>query len=723
MKRKPFFAQSTNSQKQQKKPKENSFRNFACKEGAKRLSNDDELLSSQPTAKRLKQAKVKQPKQQTHNEDLHLQFEFRDGEIIAFNETHTMPLGKETHFDFDDYHRATQTRVFPPKYQTLVQNALIDNQRAHCIEQVESVLLLRFPADLVGIISDYAQILGYCKRDVDAILKRELALQLMPHQKIALDFVLSRESGLLALDMGVGKTAVSIAVLLARTTTTSASLDSVVKSNNLVICPSTLKHNWLSEFKKFINDKSKVHIIEITSAKLAAEILSSNYQKCANFVVSYELLHKVADTLLKYKWDTVVFDEAHAIKHHKSSRSQAALAIRKKCKHVLLLTGTPTPVHQHFWNLLRFLDMHIFADFFHYKPPTMRIQPSSETFFFAERYTFPQVVYDPRAQPRWTHTNSARMEELHALTRQYVIRQKKEDVLDLPPLIREYIVIGRASQSQIRKHEHTIIKAAKVAEEKGAIYAKAILNEEVRETALHKLPFVLKYLSTFIEADENHEKIIVWAHSKEVIEGIHLYLDKIKSKHIVVNGDTPSKKRPGLFKQFETDPNTRIAVFSLTACGTGLNFAFCHLAIYAELTFFYIEHMQSEARVYRVGSTGSKVVLVYLVFEGLTDEGLWNAMFRKTNTESLVLDNKKSDFLYETLLNIQHPEQPCYQECLAELKQDAEEIVEVTNRLQDEGRDVIVIADDDDDDEVPEANFENFEHKIKFDFQKSFFQY
>lgn len=701
---------SNNSkQQQQKKPKDNSFRDFACKEARRINPEESQSSSSQPTAKR--------PKQQTHNEDLHLQFEFRDGEIVAFNETHTMPLGKETHFDFDDYHRATQTRVFPPKYQTLVQNALLDHQRGYWIEQLESLLLLRFPSDLVGIIQDYAHIFGYCKTDVNAILKRDLALMLMPHQKIALDFALSRPNGLLALDMGLGKTFITIAVLLART---CASSYSGITSNNLVICPSTLKHNWLSECKKFIKDKSKVHIVEITSAKLAEEILSANYQKCPNFVVSYELLHKVSDSLLKYKWNTIVFDEAHAIKHHKSSRSQAALAIRKKCKHVLLLTGTPTPVHQHFWNLLRFLDLHIFADFFHYKPPTMRIQPSSETFFFAERYTFPQVVYDPRAQPRWTHTNSARMEELHALTRQYVIRQKKEDVLDLPPLIREYVVIGRASQSQIRTHEHKMLKAAKLAEEKGQIYAKAILNEEVRETAMHKLPFVLKYLSTFIESDENHEKIIVWAHSKEVIEGIHLYLDKIKSKHIVVNGDTPTKKRPNLFKQFETDPNTRIAVFSLTACGTGLNFAFCHLAIYAELTFFYIHHMQSEARVYRVGSTGSKVVLVYLVFEGLTDEGLWKAMFRKTNTESLVLDNKKSDFLYETLLNLQNPEQPCYQECLARLKQDTEEEEIATTPLHNGEREVVVISDDDDDEPVPPPKFKSL---IKFDFQKSFFQY
>ncbi len=565
-----------------------------------------------------------------------LQFAYRDEQLVAYDETHTLPL-TEAPFDFHDYHAATGTRVLPLKFQQLVQKAIVDalsdRKKGAPLVELESYLGI-YEKGVISIILQYANMYPY---SIDGFLR-----SLMPHQITALDFALSRDHSLFAIALGLGKTPTSYAYLLARQVT-----------RGLIVCPASLKANWLAEAIKFLDHT--IIVREITTAKKAKDILAKEGGRL--YVVSYELLDKVLAYLTEYDWDAIVYDEAHALKNSKSLRSKAAFALRKKAKHILLLTGTPAASAAHFWNILRYLDPVIFADFFHYKPATMnRIPPSSDKFFFAERYLWPEVVYAAGGRPKWAFRRSIRMEELHALTRQYVIRQRKEDFLDLPPLTQDYIIIGTASQAHKRELGQKLEQATEIAQTKGDVYAQAILGEQVRKTAIQKLPFVLKYLSTYFE-NPDHEKCIVWAHSKEVIKSIHEHLDALKIKHILINGDTPRTKRSAMFSAFEHDLDVRVAVLSLQCCSTGLNLAFVNVAIYAELTFFYIEQTQSMGRMHRIGQKADKVVLLYLILKDSTDEMLWKSLLRKTNNESLVLDNKTSDFLFEKIMSYQNVEE------------------------------------------------------------------
>ncbi len=576
--------------------------------------------------------KKKKKKRKMEEEDL--QFAYRDGEFIAFTQTHTLVL-KEPHFDFDDYHRATQTRVLSPPFQQLVQNALKDHfkTRLKKIPQEELARYLNIhDVDILAIITNFADFEMY---SVDGF-----QLSLMPHQLVALDFALSRDESLLALDLGLGKTPTSFAYLRALKITRA-----------LIVCPASLKANWLEEVPKFL--KHGINMLEITNGKKAEALLTTS--NVDMFLVSYELFPKIIAHLAKYTWGALICDEAHALKNSKSVRAKSVFALRKKIKRLVFLTGTPSPTNVNMWNLLRFMNSEIFANFFHYKNAMHKTPVSSQVFHFAERYSPGSVVYAAGARPKWAFKHSIRCEELHALSRQYVLRQKKQDVLDLPPLLRERVVIGSATKAQKKDLETTLLKASLIAKEKGDVFAQALLGEQVRETAKMKLPFVLKYLSTMLDI-ENQEKFIVWAHSKCVITTIQEHLTALKVKHIVINGDTNTLLRPGLQKQFEHDNDTRVAILSLTACGTGGNWAFVSLALYAELTFLYVPQSQSEGRCHRIGQKGKSVVLQYLILKDSTDDMLWKSFLRKVNNESLVLDNKKSDFLFEMLSDLQEPD-------------------------------------------------------------------
>jgi len=70
--------------------------------------------------------------------------------------------------------------------------------------------------------------------------------------------------------------------------------------------------------------------------------------------------------------------------------------------------------------------------------------------------------------------------------------------------------------------------------------------------------------------------------------------------------------------------------------------------VYAELTFFYKPQIQSEGRHYRIGQK-SQTVAQYLIMENTTDDLLWKSLQRKRDTESIILENQKSDVQIETV--------------------------------------------------------------------------
>ena len=71
-----------------------------------------------------------------------------------------------------------------------------------------------------------------------------MGFQLLAHQKDGVDFLTHRRSGLLAFEQGLGKTLVAIDAF--RTVLEADQADRL-----LVICPNSLKRNWLAEIGKF----------------------------------------------------------------------------------------------------------------------------------------------------------------------------------------------------------------------------------------------------------------------------------------------------------------------------------------------------------------------------------------------------------------------------------------------------------------------------------------
>lgn len=563
-----------------------------------------------------------------------LQFKYRDSILYAANDNKEQPI--VARFDFEEYRLATQTKPVPKAFQQLVQHAigfyLHENKPKDNFKKklnwsfIQVLFQKKLPVDICEHIAKF----------IDECYVANFALVLFPHQIEALRFIGSRPRSLLAADTGLGKTAVSIAHIV-----TSRMRDI------LLIVPPTLKLNWCSEirrcltnFKLFVIDK-KIDAANILTRSNARQM---NNHDPRFFIVSYNILETLKKPLVecKFTWDLFLFDEAHALKNPKSQRSKTAydFVMQHKPKNVLFLSATPSCYAKDWWGLLRFMDPVMFGKYFHNRPADQGYTPSSDIFYFAERYVEPHPIFVSGGEKRWDFSRSVRMEELHALTRPFVLTQKK-DILKLPPLLRDYIVVAEATQQQQKLY----YEAMRGSLQDPDVDVRVSFNEQVKETSVNKLPAVQKYILSLLENPAM--RFSLWAHHKFMIQGLCECLLKNNIEFICINGDTPKKDRDHLLHIMATNQKVRVAVLSINTCGTGLNMAFLDFAVYAELTTHQMELVQSEGRHQRIGQKSDCVIAQYLIYRHSTDEVIWNSILRKANVESVILTNKKANFDFD----------------------------------------------------------------------------
>ncbi|MFM7324578.1 MAG: SNF2-related protein, partial [Nodosilinea sp.] len=142
--------------------------------------------------------------------------------------------------------------------------------------------------------------------------------------------------------MGLGKTLQALAVILSR----------APQGPTLIVAPTSVCMNWLSEAQKFT---PTLNPIQFGSGD--RQQLLDNLKPFDLLVCSYGLLQQddLAERLAQVQWQTIVLDEAQAIKNSATKRSKAAMKLQGGFK--LITTGTPIENHLgELWNLFRFIN-------------------------------------------------------------------------------------------------------------------------------------------------------------------------------------------------------------------------------------------------------------------------------------------------------------------------------------------------------------------------------
>ncbi|XP_078085287.1 SWI/SNF-related matrix-associated actin-dependent regulator of chromatin subfamily A-like protein 1 [Mustelus asterias] len=414
----------------------------------------------------------------------------------------------------------------------------------------------------------------------------KLVHSLMPFQREGVNFATSRGGRLLlADDMGLGKTlqAICIAAVYRK------------EWPVLVIAPSSVRFTWAQAFSCWLPSLEAENIDVILTGK---DRLSSSHVS----IISYDLLSKLHNHLMKRHFQVIIVDESHFLKNMKTARCKAARPLLQAAKRLILLSGTPAMSRPaELYSQITVLRPKLFTNFHDFG---MRYCAAKQ---------FPWG---------WDYSGSSNLLELRLLLLEsLMIRRLKSDVLSQLPAKRRKMVLvepeveSAKARAALKAAAKEMTKDHKTKREK-----KEALLLFYNSTAEAKVRAIIEYVSDLLES--GRDKFLVFGHHRLVLDALCATLGDKKVPFIRIDGSTSSSDRQSLCEQFQFSETRCVAVLSITAANMGLTLSSADLVIIAELFWNPGILFQAEDRVHRIGQSNC-VDIHYLVARGTADDYLW----------------------------------------------------------------------------------------------------
>jgi len=178
---------------------------------------------------------------------------------------------------------------------------------------------------------------------------------LKPYQVEAVDKMVAQKRILVAYEMGLGKTPMTIAAI--EELRTQGKMTRTV----LVLCLASLKYQWQKEITKF-SDSSSLVIdgTKVQRVKQYAELVDNDY-----VIMNYEQVVNDWDTIKTAEFDAIICDEATAIKGFRAKRAKKVKELAKTVAIKYALTGTPIEngKPEEIYSIMQFVDTTVLGRF------------------------------------------------------------------------------------------------------------------------------------------------------------------------------------------------------------------------------------------------------------------------------------------------------------------------------------------------------------------------
>ena len=476
---------------------------------------------------------------------------------------------------------------------------------------------------------------AYPKDAKDKALAKLLKVKLYPYQAEGALFAVRAGRALIGDEMGLGKTiqAVAAAELFAR---------HFGVQRVLVVCPTSLKHQWSGEFARF--SERQAQVIHGLRAQRQLQYREDVFCK----ITHYETLARDADLIASWAPDLVIADEAQRIKNWNTIAARALKRIASP--YAMVLTGTPLENRlEELISIVQFVDQHRLG-------PTWRLLDEHQLRDEAGR------VIGYRALDRIGQTLAPVM-----------LRRRKAEVLtQLPERVDSRIFVPLTPQQRVHHDGNGAIVTRIVARWRKTGYLSDV-DQRRLQCALqnmrmacnstwlldhetdhgHKVDELMTLLDELLEAPE--AKAVVFSQWLGTHELIVRRLNNSEGPrawgHVLFNGSVPGDKRGALVEQFHKDPNCRLFL-STDAGGVGLNLQHAAaVVVNMDLPWNPAVLEQRIGRVHRMGQSRG-VQVVNLVGQGSIEEGILAVLAFKKSLFAGVLDGGANEvFLQGTRLS------------------------------------------------------------------------
>jgi SNF2-related domain/Helicase conserved C-terminal domain len=463
---------------------------------------------------------------------------------------------------------------------------------------------------LAGLaLEEFTEEIGSCKADIhwknnlkrfqnisDPELPSTLQAKLRDYQLAGFKWLgcLSfwQVGGCLADDMGLGKTVQALAVILLR----------APDGPTMVVAPTSVMMNWQDEATRFAPTLNVQLFADGDREKRLSHLGAFDLLIC-----SYGLLQSEGAMLAGVEWQTVVLDEAQAIKNMQTKRSQAAMNLQASFK--VITTGTPIENHLgELWNLFRFINPGLLG--------------SHES--FKKKFANPiEKQKDRTAATR-----------LRKLIQPFILRRLKQDVLqELPPRTEVTMQVEMSAEEQAMyevQRQKALETVAEGKMEKGGQQHLQILAEITRlrrfccnpQLVVPDLGIASSKLKVFTqivqELLENGHKALVFSQFVGHLTLIRKRLDELDISYQYLDGSTSTKQRTKRVKDFQAGKSD-LFLISLRAGGAGINLTAADYVIHMDPWWNPAVEDQASDRAHRIGQR--RPVTVYrLVVKGSIEE-------------------------------------------------------------------------------------------------------
>jgi hypothetical protein len=428
--------------------------------------------------------------------------------------------------------------------------------------------------------------------------------ELKPFQRAGVSYLLAQRRAFLADEQGLGKTIEALATLEA---------DGAYPA--IVVCPASLKLNWLRELERWLPHRSAQALSGL--GRKASRIASADVT-----VVNYDIVAARERALAAIAPKALVLDESHYCKNGAAKRTQAMTRLAASIAGdglVLALTGTPVMNRApELISQLRILGR--LADF-------------GSGARFGERFK----GEDAHRRLHW-----------HLRSRCFVRRLKADVLPQLPAKTRSIVPVELDNEGEYRLAERDVIAwlrshpldlaelDAKVA---AALRAERLvrLGALKRLAARGKLHAALAWIHDFCSSGE---RLVVFANHREVQQAV---LERFPHALHVLGKDSHKARDASVHRfQGRDSGENQLIVCSLAVAGQGLTLTKASNVAFLELDWTPAKHDQAEDRCHRIGQQDA-VNAWYLLAAGTIDETIATLLERKRAVIAAVTDGRPED--------------------------------------------------------------------------------
>ncbi|EDQ91793.1 uncharacterized protein MONBRDRAFT_689, partial [Monosiga brevicollis MX1] len=405
----------------------------------------------------------------------------------------------------------------------------------------------------------------------------------------------------------------------------------------LVVVPLSTMHAWVKELRRWAPQMEVVAYHGNRHNREQARVLEFDRKEGLQFNVlltTFETVVSDVDVLSKYRWTSLLVDEAHRLKNEESALHVSLKQLQHD--HRILITGTPLQNSmKELWALLSFIMPQAF--------PTWEVSLQDDL---------------KREHSLGDHT---RLKRLHDDLKPYLLRRVKKDVeKSLPAKVERILRVDLSSRQQqyyktILTRNYTELRDIKKSKSSNLLNIVMELKKCCNHTNLiddgldnqggpDPLTRLLRGSGKLILLDklltrlkESGHRVLIFSQMVVMLDVLAYYLALRQYQYQRLDGNTKHEQRKRAINHFNAEGSTDFAfLLSTRAGGLGVNLATADTVIIYDSDWNPQNDLQAQARAHRIGQT--KQVNIYrLVSKSTVEEDILQRAKQKMVLDHLVI--------------------------------------------------------------------------------------